>query len=354
MVFSSIPAYLDPSNWQHQQSNNNQIIGSSGANPLLLPLPAADPPPHGAAAAAGSIRPGSMAERARLANIPLPEPALKCPRCDSTNTKFCYFNNYSLSQPRHFCKTCRRYWTRGGALRNVPVGGGCRRNKRSKSTASSKSPASSDRQNNSTSSSAAAAAISSSNAANNILGLSPQLQPLRFMSPLSQMTDTFNGDNLVNYSGITAPTVGPGTAEMNFHGSANLISGGGVSSLFSGGGGSIEPWRLQHQIQQFPFLGGLDPSSSGIFPFQGGESGFIGGDGSPHHHHQVRPKLSGGMLSQLSSSVKMEENHPEQQLNLSRQLLLGSSSGNEQWNSTTASPWTDLSSFSTSSRSNPM
>ncbi|XP_028757099.1 dof zinc finger protein DOF2.4-like [Neltuma alba] len=79
-----------------------------------------------------SIRPGSMADRARLAKIPPPEAALKCPRCESTNTKFCYFNNYSLSQPRHFCKTCRRYWTRGGALRNVPVGGGCRRNKKTK------------------------------------------------------------------------------------------------------------------------------------------------------------------------------------------------------------------------------
>ncbi|XP_010519068.1 PREDICTED: dof zinc finger protein DOF5.7 [Tarenaya hassleriana] len=56
---------------------------------------------------------------------------LKCPRCNSPNTKFCYYNNYSLSQPRHFCKTCRRYWTRGGALRNVPVGGGCRKTKRS-------------------------------------------------------------------------------------------------------------------------------------------------------------------------------------------------------------------------------
>lgn len=73
-------------------------------------------------------------DRARLAKIPLPEAGLKCPRCDSTNTKFCYFNNYNLSQPRHFCKTCRRYWTRGGALRSVPVGGGCRRNKRSKSS----------------------------------------------------------------------------------------------------------------------------------------------------------------------------------------------------------------------------
>ena len=42
-----------------------------------------------------------------------------------------------MTQPRHFCKACRRYWTRGGALRNVPVGGGCRRNKRSSSKSSS-------------------------------------------------------------------------------------------------------------------------------------------------------------------------------------------------------------------------
>ncbi|CAN6460042.1 unnamed protein product [Victoria cruziana] len=56
---------------------------------------------------------------------------LKCPRCDSSNTKFCYYNNYNLTQPRHFCKSCRRYWTKGGALRNVPIGGGCRKNKAS-------------------------------------------------------------------------------------------------------------------------------------------------------------------------------------------------------------------------------
>ncbi|CAE6018083.1 unnamed protein product [Arabidopsis arenosa] len=64
--------------------------------------------------------------------------AQNCPRCESPNTKFCYYNNYSLSQPRYFCKSCRRYWTKGGTLRNVPVGGGCRRNKRSSSSAFSK------------------------------------------------------------------------------------------------------------------------------------------------------------------------------------------------------------------------
>ncbi|KAE8655851.1 putative synaptotagmin [Hibiscus syriacus] len=60
------------------------------------------------------------------------EQTLKCPRCESPNIKFCYFNNYSLSQPRHFCKTCRRYWTKGGSLRNVPIGGGSRKNKKMK------------------------------------------------------------------------------------------------------------------------------------------------------------------------------------------------------------------------------
>ncbi|KAG6533281.1 dof zinc finger protein DOF5.7-like [Zingiber officinale] len=63
---------------------------------------------------------------------------LQCPRCESPNTKFCYYNNYSLSQPRHFCKTCRRYWTEGGALRNVPVGGGCRKSKKFRSPAESR------------------------------------------------------------------------------------------------------------------------------------------------------------------------------------------------------------------------
>ncbi|VVB12246.1 unnamed protein product [Arabis nemorensis] len=57
-------------------------------------------------------------------------PPRVCPRCTSENTKFCYYNNYSMSQPRYFCKNCRRYWTHGGALRNIPIGGSCRKAKR--------------------------------------------------------------------------------------------------------------------------------------------------------------------------------------------------------------------------------
>ncbi|KAK9134607.1 hypothetical protein Syun_013937 [Stephania yunnanensis] len=76
---------------------------------------------------------GLTVDRRWKANI---EVAPNCPRCASANTKFCYYNNYSLSQPRYFCKACRRYWTKGGSLRNVPFGGGCRKSRRSSKASS--------------------------------------------------------------------------------------------------------------------------------------------------------------------------------------------------------------------------
>jgi hypothetical protein len=80
-----------------------------------------------------------LQQRKQAASRAPKPPALNCPRCHSSHTKFCYYNNYSLTQPRYFCKTCRRYWTEGGSLRNVPVGGGSRKNKRSSSSSSSNS-----------------------------------------------------------------------------------------------------------------------------------------------------------------------------------------------------------------------
>ncbi|KAF5470195.1 hypothetical protein F2P56_010722 [Juglans regia] len=58
-----------------------------------------------------------------------PNKVVPCPRCTSLETKFCYFNNYNVNQPRHFCKNCQRYWTAGGTIRSVPVGAGRRKNK---------------------------------------------------------------------------------------------------------------------------------------------------------------------------------------------------------------------------------
>ncbi|XP_011042739.1 PREDICTED: dof zinc finger protein DOF3.6 [Populus euphratica] len=222
MVFSSVPVYLDPPSWQQQQQPSQQL-GACDESSQLPPLP---PPPHvGGSGTAGSIRPGSMSDRARLAKIPQPEAALKCPRCESTNTKFCYFNNYSLSQPRHFCKTCRRYWTRGGALRSVPVGGGCRRNKKTKSQSSSKSPVSSERQMGSTSS------TSSSALPSQIVGHFPQQQTqFPFVTSLHNLNQFGVGNIGLNFGGIQgqmgSTSGASGQAGMEFQmGSAEAPTG---------------------------------------------------------------------------------------------------------------------------------
>lgn len=75
----------------------------------------------------------SETSNAQEKTLKKPDKILPCPRCNSMDTKFCYYNNYNVNQPRHFCKNCQRYWTAGGTMRNVPVGAGRRKNKNSAS-----------------------------------------------------------------------------------------------------------------------------------------------------------------------------------------------------------------------------
>ncbi|KAE8686419.1 Dof zinc finger protein DOF3.2 [Hibiscus syriacus] len=126
----------------------------------------------------------------------------KCPRCDSVNTKFCYYNNYSLSQPRYFCKSCRRYWTQGGTLRNVPVGGGCRKGKRSKGSSSGENPRSSQPQ---------------------IPPPPPQQAPAAPSSRISSVGSLYHGDGFLSSS--TA------IQSMNQEQPFNQSIGGGSSNL---------------------------------------------------------------------------------------------------------------------------
>jgi len=260
-----------------------------------------------------SVRPGSMTERARLAKIPQPEPGLKCPRCESTNTKFCYFNNYSLSQPRHFCKTCRRYWTRGGALRNVPVGGGCRRNKRTKSSKSNSSSAASASSTGGTSSSTSSTTTGGSSAAAAAAAIMPPPQgQLPFLASLHH---PLGGDH---YS--------TGASRLGFPGLSSLDPVDYQLGATAGPGtaiGGLEQWRLP-QIQQFPFLSRPDavpPPMSGIYPFDveghGDAAGFagqmLGGSKVPG---------SAGLITQLAS-VKMEDNPPSTAMTSSPREFLG-------------------------------
>ncbi|KAM7273175.1 hypothetical protein ACFE04_027839 [Oxalis oulophora] len=133
MGFTSLQVCMDSPDWLQQGTINEEYGMDSSSSP------------SGGDILNSCSRP--LIER-RL-RPPHDQLALKCPRCDSTHTKFCYYNNYSLTQPRYFCKTCRRYWTKGGTLRNIPVGGGCRKNKKVSKRSSNEplTPSSSANQN---------------------------------------------------------------------------------------------------------------------------------------------------------------------------------------------------------------
>ncbi|KAI3741169.1 hypothetical protein L1987_58836 [Smallanthus sonchifolius] len=184
--------------------------------------------------------------------------ALKCPRCDSSNTKFCYYNNYSLSQPRHFCKACKRYWTRGGTLRNVHVGGGCRKNKRVKRpvtstgliAATTQSPISSQRNPNAnTNLDQSPIPSSTTSNGNNNLHLNSLLYELlpqnpnypRFDSRVSNVNETpVSGYDLLqphmNASGLVFSSSGTGGSLMANHGhNPNLTFSSFNSSMYTGG-----------------------------------------------------------------------------------------------------------------------
>ena len=69
-----------------------------------------EPPPPKAGLTLDTVEVGERARSERAATTatvsaaPTEPGSCACPRCDSEETKFCYFNNYNRSQPRYFCK----------------------------------------------------------------------------------------------------------------------------------------------------------------------------------------------------------------------------------------------------------
>ncbi|KAH9627517.1 hypothetical protein KSS87_016231 [Heliosperma pusillum] len=331
MVFPSVPLYLDPPNWQQhpnqqlQNPNNNQHDEQNQQQLIIPPQQIHQPQPHQQLGGPGpqQIRPSSMAEQARLLKIPPPAP-LKCPRCESTNTKFCYFNNYSLLQPRHFCKTCRRYWTHNGALRNVPVGGGCRRNKRSSSKTSSGGGPSSSKPS----------LISSPST---MVRLTEHLR--------SQSRGGLNVNSLINIhssGGDNGSSNGMSNFMTSLQNNMGLTFGGGpmytppptntnpreIAGLAGGGNDEFHP-------QQFPnFLGGFEIPGSYSSPFQNAHNHntIISEDNGSHEHQRVNDSMSKSLSSRITSpEVKMEGNNAQQRVNLANQMMImgiASSRGN--------------------------
>lgn len=300
MVFSSFPVYLDhPNLYLLQQQPDHHQQGNPGLdNTQLPPLP----PPTQVGGGPGSIRPGSMVDRARMAKLPLPEAGLKCPRCDSSNTKFCYFNNYSLTQPRHFCKNCRRYWTKGGTLRNVPVGGGCRRNKRSKNS-----------NNNSSKSGGGGGLMGISNASTSVIPSSCSMEMIghHFSQSSTQFTPLMAAfQNLNNYGGFQpAPQL---VGEMGFQiGSNNLLP-------------SLAAANFEHPTNLYPNFQGEDTTTTTI-------------------------EASNG----ISQQVKMEDSNTtnRQVMNSSTKQFLGTLENNQNWGATNANSWTGFAGLNNNSSS---
>ncbi|KAF8015541.1 hypothetical protein BT93_H1154 [Corymbia citriodora subsp. variegata] len=178
---------------------------------------------------------------------------LPCPRCDSTNTKFCYYNNYNFSQPRHFCKSCRRYWTHGGTLRDIPVGGGSRKNAKRSRTSSS-----------------------SSSAGIVLPGVAPQDHHQPAASLFLPFAAGHGGP--VHLAGAAAASDGDGKTGLNVCGSfTSLLNAHGPPSFLALGGFGLGLGP-----------GGLDEMAfglgRGVWPFQGvgdGVGAGVGSNGGP-------------------------------------------------------------------------
>ncbi|KAL5777876.1 hypothetical protein ACOSP7_010802 [Xanthoceras sorbifolium] len=197
---------------------------------------------------------------------PLPKitEALPCPRCDSTSTKFCYYNNYNLSQPRHFCKACRRYWTQGGTLRNVPVGGGTR--KSSKRTRNSSSSSSSATSSSSSSSVTHEALPVPANPVPVFPSVDPKMVPVSTNGVSLNESGNFaamlnmQGQNFMSLGGFHGYGIGSGFEELDlgFGGTRvwdvpgasfginghNSVGGGGGSGAVGAVGSGCNTWQM--------------------------------------------------------------------------------------------------------------
>ncbi|KAK7328463.1 hypothetical protein VNO77_22570 [Canavalia gladiata] len=233
---------------------------------------------------------------------------LKCPRCDSLNTKFCYYNNYNLSQPRHFCKNCRRYWTKGGVLRNVPIGGGCRKSKRSNKPRTTTSTNANNNNSNSNPS-------SSSETAQVTVQTTPQ--PLEQPQPQPEAERNSNSHSSSESSTLTAAATEAMSAptsnnnllldnvrESKLFANASLEqqSVGGVdhSGIFSEIGSFTSLVGSNHEALGFGF--GNNNNSNNILD----AASFRFGITHPHGNDQVQAAPGGG-----HGQCQWQQNHQE-------------------------------------------
>ncbi|KAJ7944379.1 Dof zinc finger protein like [Quillaja saponaria] len=190
---------------------------------------------------------------------------LPCPRCDSSNTKFCYYNNYNFSQPRHFCKSCRRYWTHGGTLRDIPVGGGSRKNAKRSRTATSNS----------------STTFISASSEDHPLPATPVLLPFAANQGMSVQFGAAGGDtkpisNMCgSFTSLLNNTHGPGFLAL---GGFGIGIGPGFDDMGFGLGRGV--WPFPGVVDGGTTVSGsvMTPGMGNTWQLESGEGGFVGAD----------------------------------------------------------------------------
>lgn len=232
----------------------------------------------------GGVMKQQSQQQILLQENPQPQQPQKCPRCESLNTKFCYYNNYSLSQPRYFCKGCRRYWTQGGTLRNVPVGGGCRKGKRS---TQNKKPTTSSSSATSTQDHHQQQNVSQSSTSKTLLMPSSAANP----SPIYYYPGV-GGGSIGAASGMFLSSLAPYQSfnqqiPISANNDHNNIGVSNKALLQGFSLPSFQHQQKQHQLQphsQYLNMGGITKEEKPILPLEAGN--LIRPPSTQQHHHQ--------------------------------------------------------------------
>nr|BAJ33945.1 unnamed protein product [Eutrema halophilum] len=282
-----------------------------------------------------------------------PQEKLNCPRCNSTNTKFCYYNNYSLTQPRYFCKGCRRYWTEGGSLRNVPVGGSSRKNKRSSSSSSSSNIL------QTTPSSLGLTTplpdlnppiLFSNQIPNKSKGSSQDLNLLSFpvmqdqhhhhhhvhMSQFLQMPKMEGNGNMTHQqpsssSSLYGSSSSPVSALELLRTGVNVSSRSGINSFMPSGPMMDSSNNVLYTSSGFPTMVDYKPSNLSFSTDHQG-LGHSNNNRSEDGHHQGRVLFPfGDQMKELSSSITQEVDHDDNQQQKSHGNNNNSSPNNGYW-----------------------
>ncbi|KAK7263070.1 hypothetical protein RJT34_30654 [Clitoria ternatea] len=213
----------------------------------------------------GESRRATKPQNSAGAAPPAEQENLPCPRCDSTNTKFCYYNNYNYSQPRHFCKACRRYWTHGGTLRDIPVGGGSRKNAKRSRTLHGVA----------TSSSSSSVTSAAEHPLPTMAPIAAQGGPMNFVTGVDGDVKP-NGNNVCgSFTSLLNNTQGSGFLAL---GGFGLGLGHGFDDMGFGIGRS--GWAFPGMVDGAN-IGGGNIAGSGVgntWQLEGGEGGFVSGD----------------------------------------------------------------------------